>query len=49
MENNIIYTDDTSKTDVFISYKRDNVNFALDVVNELANHDISVWSICGRA
>ena len=43
MKNKIIYTDAKSKTDVFISYKSDNVDFALDVVNELADHDISVW------
>lgn len=43
MENKIIYTDETSKTDVFISYKSDNVHFAVEVVNELITHDISVW------
>lgn len=43
MEDKYIYTDVTSKTDVFISYKSNNVGSAQEIVRELNAHDISVW------
>lgn len=42
-KNKFIYKDAKSKTDVFISYKSDNVDFAMEVVSELTDHYISVW------
>ena len=38
-----VYTDKESRTDVFISYKSSNVDFARNLVNELTEHNISVW------
>lgn len=35
--------DNKIKTDVFISYKRENAPFVKRVVQELVSHDISVW------
>lgn len=43
MEESYIYTDDQSKTDVFISYKSGNVDFAKEIVREFNAHCISVW------
>lgn len=36
-------SDDKIKTDVFISYKRDKIDFVKRLVQELDTHDITVW------